>query len=374
MERISQEQLDALEYRIEKKLRTPLRAPSFPVVEWDVFIKLVRAYRTPTGLDREQVARIIDSDWDGERFQPRLAGGASIRAYRYADAIIALGVVASPEGNSAAASLPVSEQTVPEPAGGGEPNLVSKAQRLLGYALSVERKNADSFESSRGPGRNNRACLDAEKAAWKEFDDCMSEISLRLSASPEGGEREEEKPFGEETMGLICGDVEVRTLKYPSNDIFRPGAWAAFIRRGEMKTPEFLYAYGQAPTEAMAVMVAAKNLVLSLALPPEPEAKTGGAEWKCKARTSPLPESQDCDWPQCGCDPHATRVIEALEEEGLLASAPSPAPAVGVEEITAARLREWFVSRPGISWKATVKDIDEALADLSTSPLAKGDG
>lgn len=38
----------------------------------------------------------------------------------------------------------------------------------------------------------------------------------------------------------------------------------------------------------------------------------------CKARRCSTPEPQDCDWPFCGCDPHATKVIEALDECGML--------------------------------------------------------
>lgn len=41
---------------------------------------------------------------------------------------------------------------------------------------------------------------------------------------------------------------------------------------------------------------------------------------ECKARTAGtaggnLP--QDCDWPWCGCDPHAERVLAAIDEQGL---------------------------------------------------------
>jgi hypothetical protein len=41
--------------------------------------------------------------------------------------------------------------------------------------------------------------------------------------------------------------------------------------------------------------------------------------WECKAR--PWIKSdppQDCDWPTCGCDPAASKVIAALQEQGLL--------------------------------------------------------
>ena len=39
--------------------------------------------------------------------------------------------------------------------------------------------------------------------------------------------------------------------------------------------------------------------------------------WKCQARRTADPP-QDCDWPTCGCDPKATRVIEFLQESGRI--------------------------------------------------------
>lgn len=37
--------------------------------------------------------------------------------------------------------------------------------------------------------------------------------------------------------------------------------------------------------------------------------------WKCKADPHAV-EPQDCDWPNCGCDPHADRVMHGLREQG----------------------------------------------------------
>lgn len=43
----------------------------------------------------------------------------------------------------------------------------------------------------------------------------------------------------------------------------------------------------------------------------------GDKRWTCSARRSVGAElPQDCDWPCCGCDPAADRVIAALEEMG----------------------------------------------------------
>ena len=36
--------------------------------------------------------------------------------------------------------------------------------------------------------------------------------------------------------------------------------------------------------------------------------------WTCKARRTADPP-EDCDWPNCGCDPYADKVLAALEEQ-----------------------------------------------------------
>ena len=40
----------------------------------------------------------------------------------------------------------------------------------------------------------------------------------------------------------------------------------------------------------------------------------------CKAKPNSDPQ-QDCDWPFCGCDPVANKVIEAIEESGRFSPA-----------------------------------------------------
>lgn len=44
-------------------------------------------------------------------------------------------------------------------------------------------------------------------------------------------------------------------------------------------------------------------------------------KWVCGAThqgTAGGNDPTDCNWPTCGCDPHATEVIKALQESGLL--------------------------------------------------------
>lgn len=46
----------------------------------------------------------------------------------------------------------------------------------------------------------------------------------------------------------------------------------------------------------------------------------------CMARLASGPEPQDCDWPFCGCDPHASRVLDALTESGWFIEATKDIP------------------------------------------------
>lgn len=41
--------------------------------------------------------------------------------------------------------------------------------------------------------------------------------------------------------------------------------------------------------------------------------------WDCAARQrNILPDAQDCDWPVCGCDPYASKVLDAIAESGFV--------------------------------------------------------
>lgn len=51
------------------------------------------------------------------------------------------------------------------------------------------------------------------------------------------------------------------------------------------------------------------------------------AGFDCKTRGAVDPPT-DCDWPFCGCDPHADRVIAALEESGVVLVKPTEAAAL----------------------------------------------
>jgi hypothetical protein len=58
--------------------------------------------------------------------------------------------------------------------------------------------------------------------------------------------------------------------------------------------------------------------------------------WQCAARRSGTAggnDPADCDWPHCGCDDHATKVLQSLEEQGL---DPDSVRAQALEEAVAA--------------------------------------
>lgn len=52
--------------------------------------------------------------------------------------------------------------------------------------------------------------------------------------------------------------------------------------------------------------------------------------WECSARKQGTPggnDPADCDWPGCGCDPQANKVLEAIDEAGLqITKKPEPLP------------------------------------------------
>ena len=47
------------------------------------------------------------------------------------------------------------------------------------------------------------------------------------------------------------------------------------------------------------------------------QAEAARISWRCKAQRTADPP-QDCDWPLCGCDDYANRVIAVLDEIGML--------------------------------------------------------
>jgi hypothetical protein len=59
--------------------------------------------------------------------------------------------------------------------------------------------------------------------------------------------------------------------------------------------------------------------------PSEPPAGAGSdaPTFRCKARSANMGanDPQDCNWPVCGCDPYADKVIETLSESGLFIGA-----------------------------------------------------
>lgn len=59
-------------------------------------------------------------------------------------------------------------------------------------------------------------------------------------------------------------------------------------------------------------------------------------KWKCGAMMDSSPEPVDCNWPHCGCDKVASRVMEALTEEGWL----SPSEVAPLQAAADGRMKE----------------------------------
>ncbi|NOV17848.1 hypothetical protein E5S70_17495 [Ensifer adhaerens] len=78
-------------------------------------------------------------------------------------------------------------------------------------------------------------------------------------------------------------------------------------------------------------------------------------DWHCSARqqgTAGGSDPADCDWPLCGCDPHADRVIAALDEIGYAAPVADSEP-VSVPEGWTLRhdnFKRWCIFGPDDRW------------------------
>jgi hypothetical protein len=108
----------------------------------------------------------------------------------------------------------------------------------------------------------------------------------------------------------------------------------AFGEPGELQKGE----YDTAPGDVVIWVDGSPDVLIRelAALRPSPPAPEG--EFKCGARSGSF-EPQDCDWPYCGCDPKATKVIAALEEQGWARpSAPSVEEVKGVLEVLTKRI------------------------------------
>ena len=92
---------------------------------------------------------------------------------------------------------------------------------------------------------------------------------------------------------------------------------------------------------------AALRPALSSAAPIEPASglaadalQSTSAGWACGARGQSLPETADCGWPLCGCDPHASTVLEALDESGFVLVPKHPTEAM-IRAVDKAAMERW---------------------------------
>lgn len=83
-----------------------------------------------------------------------------------------------------------------------------------------------------------------------------------------------------------------------------------------------------------------------------------GLDWECSALKTNMGHHTpaDCAWPECGCDPAASKVIEVLEERGVFRTS------------NAALTSEWLVMRA--ERDGLEKALRTALETLEASPFA----
>lgn len=81
--------------------------------------------------------------------------------------------------------------------------------------------------------------------------------------------------------------------------------------------------------------------------------------WECMGRKQSLPEPGECNWPDCGCDDRATKVIESLLEQGWLG--PQEAQRLSAD-------RDFFAEKLNVALGA--KEKAEAALATSSAEIA----
>ena len=117
-------------------------------------------------------------------------------------------------------------------------------------------------------------------------------------------------------------------------------------------------------------LVQVRALVRQLTRPADLKSK-----WECAARKQGSAGGNtpvDCDWPVCGCDPYADKVIEVLEESGMLKPAdPTPPQTRDFRDLVDEIAGRWNVETP----IGFATDLANAVRDEAArmSPAASGE-
>ena len=98
------------------------------------------------------------------------------------------------------------------------------------------------------------------------------------------------------------------------------------------------------------------------------DALANSATYECRARIGRAPDPQDCNWPLCGCDPHADKVIAALEESGILnvtaAAEERDKLRRELRKCTISKDEFWKVARAGFAKIQQLKTDGEGVAQM----------
>ncbi|EHK77735.1 hypothetical protein SM0020_12445 [Sinorhizobium meliloti CCNWSX0020] len=98
-----------------------------------------------------------------------------------------------------------------------------------------------------------------------------------------------------------------------------------------------------------------KRQAFAFAISPTPPAAQ--ISFECSARKQSLPEPADCDWPFCGCDPYADKVIAAIEESGRMPAAQVTREALEAVEGVALDWSNFEGPKRNVEWKPDDQDL-----------------
>jgi hypothetical protein len=149
-----------------------------------------------------------------------------------------------------------------------------------------------------------------------------------------------------------------------TQQMISPDAARVRVREAMADVADFNPAYGSTDSSEWSVAVRYDDLAALLG---QGAGDVTSPARKCASHKQGLPEPADCNWPVCGCDPYAARVIDALEESGIVPSGFASATPPPPEQNAAADALASLVEGLG----AALRQFSEPMALLNRHELGE---
>lgn len=201
------------------------------------------------------------------------------------------------------------------------------------FNFSREFKEADFILCGHGDGRGTEHIRGWDNLITKVRADCGQDLAEVMWADEwEWSDEQPSRPFflslsfEAEGLSIVRLSPSITIAKIVPSAVWAAKASAAFVLAEEIGIRKKLVAALTDLLEAVKAEPAMNQgrkydqlgIQVNSALDAAHAASFRTPAWECAGRKQSLPEPGECDWPVCGCDPQAGKVIAALQESGAL--------------------------------------------------------